>query len=115
MPSRHSQHAPYFSSRHGDPIEDFLDEYEELANSHGLTSREKVKTIIRYISRSLRDLWESLDSYSARDWTDFRLALKKIHKATPTPDCRASYSEERLLDFIQRTSKSYLCDERDVL
>ena len=34
-----SDKAPYFSGRVGNPIEDFLDDYEELANRCGLIGR----------------------------------------------------------------------------
>src|ERR1700733_244581 len=80
MPSRRSNCAPYFSGQVNDPIEDFLSEYEELANSCGLTDRQKVETIIRYMPLSLRDLWKSLDGYLAHDWTGFRSELEGIYE-----------------------------------
>jgi hypothetical protein len=81
MPSRRFHYAPYFSGRVSDPIEDFLDEYEELANSCGLTDRQKVETIIRYIHLTLRDLWKSIDGYIAHDWMNFRRELDDISKS----------------------------------
>jgi hypothetical protein len=112
MPSRRSHHAPYFSGRVRDPIEDFLSEYEELAHSCGLTDREKVETIIRYIPLHLRDLWKSLDGYSAHDWTDFRLALEEIYDSPSTP---SRHTEQKLLDFIRHSSRSRMSGEEDVL
>ena len=53
MPSRLSHLVPNFSGKSGEPIEDFLVKYEELADCCGLTDREKVKTVIRYIPPSL--------------------------------------------------------------
>jgi hypothetical protein len=79
MPPPRSHRAPYFSGRVGDLIEDFLNEYEELANSCGLTDCQKVETIIRYIPLTLQDLWKSLDGYLVHDWTDFRRVLKDIY------------------------------------
>jgi len=49
MPSACSQHAPSFTGDISEPIQDFLQEYEELANSCGLNDRQKVETIIQYI------------------------------------------------------------------
>lgn len=82
MLSRHSHHAPYFSGRVSDPIEDFLSEYEELADACGLTDYQKVQTIICYIPFSLRDLWKSLGGYLARNWLDLGLTLKEIYEST---------------------------------
>jgi hypothetical protein len=56
MPSARSKLAPYFSGEVHDPIEEFLQEYEELADSNGLTRRQKVETIIRYVNPSQRDI-----------------------------------------------------------
>jgi hypothetical protein len=67
MPSRRSPQAPHFSGKFGDPIEDFLVRYEELANCCGLTDREKVKIVIQYIPLSLHYFWMSLDGYKARN------------------------------------------------
>jgi hypothetical protein len=112
MPPRRSHHAPYFSGRVHDPIEDFLSEYEELAHSCDLTDRQKVETIIRYIPLHLRDLWKSLDGYSAHDWTDFRLALEEIYGSPSAP---SRHTEQKLLDFMRYSSKSCMNDEEDVL
>ena len=84
MPSRLSHLAPNFSGKPGDPIEDFLVKYEELANCCGLTDREKVKTVIWYIRPSLDYFWMSLDGYSACNWTVFRRELKEASYEVPS-------------------------------
>ena len=68
MPSLRSHHAPSFSGEGGESLEDFLHEYEELAYGHGLMERQTVDWVIRYIHRSQRDLWKSLDGFVASDW-----------------------------------------------
>ena len=112
MPPPRSHRAPYFSGRVGDPIEDFLSEYEELASSCGLTSRQKVEIIVRYIPLELRDLWKSLDGYLAGDWQDLRLTLEEIYEST---SALSRHSEQKLQDFIRHSSKSHMNDEGDVL
>ena len=52
MPLVWSKLAPYFSGKVHDPIKEFLQEYEELADSNGLTRQQKVETIIRYVNPS---------------------------------------------------------------
>ena len=67
MPAPRSNKAPFFGDQSGDTLEVFLREYENLASTHGLTAREKVEQIIRYVSPELCDLWQLLDGYSTRD------------------------------------------------
>ena len=38
-----SHHAPYFLGEGGESLDDFLCEYEELADGHGLTQRQKAE------------------------------------------------------------------------
>jgi hypothetical protein len=112
MPTCHSDHAPYFSGQVDDPIEDFLYEYEELANSCGLTERQKVEAIVRYIPYSFRDLWKSLDGYVSRDWTSFKLNLEEIYDGPSVP---SRHSEQKLLDFVRDSSRYRMNSEGDVL
>jgi hypothetical protein len=39
MPPPHSRHAPSFFGKGGESLDDFLCEYEELANGHGLSEQ----------------------------------------------------------------------------
>ena len=45
MLSARSRLVPHFSSDIDHPIEEFLQEYEELADIHGLTEAQKVTTV----------------------------------------------------------------------
>ena len=42
----------------------FLRRYQDLANTHRLTNKERVRTITRYVWSELRDLWQLLDGYN---------------------------------------------------
>jgi len=55
--------VPSFTGNISEPIEDFLQEYEELADSCGLRDMQKVETVIRYVDPSQHDLWRSLDGF----------------------------------------------------
>ena len=112
MPTARSHRAPYFSGRVGDSIEEFLDEYEELASSCGLSERQKVETVVRYIPKVLKDFWRSQDGYLARDWTDLRLTLEGIYDDT---SALSHHSEQKLMDFVKQSSKHRMNDEEDVL
>ena len=50
MPSKQSKLALHFTGEVEHLIEDFLDEYEELADKCGLTSPQKVETVIWYVN-----------------------------------------------------------------
>ncbi len=65
MPPPHSYEAPYYSGQVGNPIEDFLREYEELTDGCNLTEQQKVEKITHYICPELRYLWKSHNGYQA--------------------------------------------------
>jgi len=67
MPSKQSKLAPFYSGEVKHPIEDFLDEYEELADKCGLTSPQKVETVIWYIDCSQCHIWQALPGYIDRN------------------------------------------------
>jgi len=53
-----------------EPIKDFLQGYEELADSCGLTDMQKVEMVIQYVDPSQHDLWRSLDGFILQDWDE---------------------------------------------
>ena len=112
MPPPRSLRAPYFSGQVGDPIEDFLREYEEQASICALTNRQKVETVVRYIPTALRDLWKSLDGYITHDWADLRRSLEHIYA---NASARSRHSKQKLHDFIRYSSKQQMTEEEDVL
>jgi hypothetical protein len=112
MPTPRSKLAPYFTGDIEEPIGEFLQEYEELADSNGLTSRQKVETVVRYVNPTERDLWRSLPGYTRRDWDDLCDDLREEY-VDPTPQGR--YSKQKLQDFASRTARTLMADEQAVL
>ena len=112
MPSARDNKAPYFSGQVGDPLDEFLREYEELATTCTLNNQQKVETILRYIPSDLRDLWKILDGYATHDWTLFRQSLEKLYQGT---SARSKYSKRKLHDFVNYNSRSRMRSEDDVL
>jgi len=78
MPSPRSCEAPYFSGQ-DNHLEDFLQEYELITDSCGLTNEQKVERIVLYIHRSERDLWRTLEGYDSRDWAEFRRSVEDMY------------------------------------
>ena len=112
MPAARSHHAPYFSGEGGESLDDFLREYEELADGHGLTERQKVDWVIRYVARSQRDLWKSMEGFVVSDWSDLCDELRGTYLEAPLEH---RYSKRKLSDFVNRTSKVRISEEKDVL
>jgi|SRR6266851_4978385 len=112
MPLPRSHHAPSFTGKEGDFLDDFLCEYEKLANGHGLMEQQKVDWVIQYIDCSQCDLWKSLDSYMASDWVDLCNELQGMYLETPL---KQKYSKRKLSDFMNQTSKVRISEEKDIL
>jgi hypothetical protein len=74
-----STRAPTYLGLVDDSIEDFLREYEEFADSCGLTNRQKVETITHYMTLDLQEFWRSLNGYIATDWRDLREELLRLY------------------------------------
>jgi len=96
MPSAHSHKAPFFDGKNRDPIEVFLREYEDLANTYQLTNEEKVKMVLRYVSLELRDLWQLLDGFPTLDWAHF---MHKIEDIYADKNSLTRYSKKKLLNY----------------
>jgi len=56
MPAPGSRHAPEFDSRNPEELKEFLEEFKELAERHGLTTKEKTKMVVKYIDKETR-IW----------------------------------------------------------
>ncbi|KAH8977017.1 hypothetical protein EDB92DRAFT_1822827 [Lactarius akahatsu] len=112
MPSAHERKAPFFSGRVGDPLDEFLREYEELATTYALTPQQKVETVLRYIPHDLRDLWKILDGYTGHDWALFRQSLERIYEGT---SAQSRHSKQKLYDFAHYNSRTRMRDEEDII
>jgi len=112
MPSVRSKLAPHFSGKIEHPIEDFLEEYEELVDSCGLSNLQKVETIIRYMDRSQRHIWQSLPGYINRKWDDFRDDLCEEYI---TPSAENQFSRQKLAEFTNKYARRRMNDETDII
>ena len=111
MPPPCSVTAPFFSGRVGDSLDEFLVEYDELADDRQLSEQQKCETVLRYISPSHRDLWKSLDAYTDGDWSKLCHDLEGIYASTST---KGQYTRQKLYDFVQYSAKSPITEEDDV-
>ena len=112
MPTPPSAEAPYFDDQSNAPVTFFLREYDTIANSRGLSDRQKVETIVHYIARPMRDLWKTLEGYSTGDWETFKLALASRYPDTATA---RHYIPRILQDFVHISAKNRMQNEHDVM
>jgi hypothetical protein len=112
MPSARSSRAPHFSGGEDDLITEFLHEYEDLADGFGLTEKQKLNTILRYIPRTLQHFWMTRPSFQAGYWDDFRTDLEELY-----PDVTALFrhTKQALETFRELSAKSRIRDEAQVL
>ena len=109
MPAHRSRHAPYFSGKAHHSIKDFFREFEELAYDCGLTGRQKVEVIVRYVPSDLWDFWRSLAGFVTSDWTGLKRELLKIYDEPST-----RHTKEKLRALVRRSAKERMRDEEDV-
>ena len=102
---------PNFDETSGEPIMDFLADFDELADGHGLSDQQKVETILKYIPAHQKDLWKSLKGYATGNWTTFRRELEKLY---PDMDAASRYSRQALLDLVNLSARTRMRDEKDV-
>jgi len=100
------------SGRVDDSLDDFLEEYEELAKDGRLSEQQKCKTVLCYIAPTHRDLWKSLDEFHLSDWTGFCQALSRVYESTST---QGRYSQQKPSEFIKTAAKTHKTEEDDIL
>jgi len=54
IPTPGSRQAPDFDSRNPEELQEFLEEFKELAKRCRLTTREKAKVVVKYVDRETR-------------------------------------------------------------
>jgi hypothetical protein len=103
--------TPNFDGATGEPIIEFLTDYNEIADTHYLTDQQKVEYILKYIPPSQKDLWRSLKGYTTGDWTTFSKELEKLY---PDIDAATRYSKQALYKLVNMSARTRMRDEKDV-
>jgi hypothetical protein len=111
MPAARSQRAPRFSGQDDELLSEFLHEYEDLTDGNGLTEKQKVETITRYVPRTLRKLWVTLPGYRALKWRHFRAELEELYPDIAEQACTC----QELSQFVELSAESRIRKETDVL
>jgi hypothetical protein len=103
MPAANSTRAPSFSGKTKD-ILDFFDDFEQQAESCGLTAAEKCNVVTRYLDRKTQTLWKGTDRWKDGKWDNFKASVLEDY---PTPikliDSRFEIWNESLLSKGRET------------
>ena len=112
MPSVQSRLAPHFSGEVEYPVEDFLREYEELADECGLTDEQKVDMVIRYVKLSKCHIWTSLSGYINRNWDDMH---EELCEEYINPSTENQFSKQKLVNFADKYARRPMTSKTDVI
>ncbi|KAH9024397.1 hypothetical protein EDB84DRAFT_1273924 [Lactarius hengduanensis] len=112
MPAARSQRVPRFLGQDDEILEEFLQEYGDLADGNGLSERQKVETILRYVPRSLQKLWSTLPGYRSVRWRHFRAQLEELY---PDIAARTRCTCQGLTQFVELSARNRIREEKDVL
>ncbi|KAI0080207.1 hypothetical protein K474DRAFT_1590457, partial [Panus rudis PR-1116 ss-1] len=80
MPVRGSRKAPKTFKGQSSYVTEFLAEYEDLLSHYNVTNDgDKCKTLLRYCSRVVKEVVETLDSFISSDWDGLKTDLVTIY------------------------------------
>ena len=98
MPTRNHHSAPKFDSKPAS-LSPFLDEVEQLAESCGLTGKQKIEWAVRYAPNDERELWQMQDAVGSDDWKQFKTELFELY---PGSTGERKYSIANLQTLIEK-------------
>jgi len=93
--------------RNLEELKEFLKEFEELAERHRLTTKEKTKMVVKYVNKETKKFWKRLEGYG----DDYVMLKKKII---------GTYSKTLLEDkptvakLVKLVAKGSIEDEEDL-
>ena len=112
MPTPQSNDAPYFSGKHDESLTDFLHEFDNLTNNHGLTGTQKTEAVLCYVLVGTWKFWKTLNGYIQNDWTALHTKLEKLYQDTADSNC---YTRVDLQDFARISVQTRIWDEDDLV
>jgi len=91
-------------------LQEFLEEFEELAKRCRLTTREKAKVVVKYVNRETRKFWTRLEGY--RD--DYAKLKKKITGAYSKNFLEDELAMTELIKLVKKSAKGTIEDKEDL-
>jgi len=91
-------------------LQEFLEEFEELAKRCRLTTREKAKVVVKYVDRETRKFWTRLEGYG----DDYARLKKKIMGAYSKNFLEDELTMAELIKLVKKSAKGTIEDEEDL-
>lgn len=103
LPLPGGKQAPPKFTGDASQVEDFLDAYERLLTYYNITSpRDRCRSVLRYVSRRVREVIEALDTYQTSDWTGLKADIEELYDAELY---KTRYKKKDLVAYVNRTRK----------
>ena len=110
MPAPGSRRAPEFDSQNPEELKEFLEEFEELAERHGLTTKEKTKMVVKYVDKKTKKFWKRLEGYG----DDYVMLKRKIIGAYSKTFLEDKPTVAELVKLVKKSAKGSIEDEEDL-
>jgi len=110
MPAPRSRHAPEFDLQNPEELKKFLEEFEKLAERHGLMTKEKTKMVVKYVDKETKKFWKRLERY--RD--DYIMLKRKIIGAYSKTLLEDKLTVAELVKLVKKSVKGSIEDEKDL-
>jgi hypothetical protein len=99
MPPPTNSSAPHFTGR-DERLKDFFEDYEFYADQSCLDDTQKVSYVVRYVTRTVREEWQQLQSFTTpTTWDDFKKAVIELY---PNAEDPFKYSFRSLRSFVSK-------------
>jgi len=110
MPAPGSRCAPEFDLQNPEELKEFLEEFEELAERHGLITKEKTKMVVKYVDKETKKFWKRLEGFG----DDYMILKRKIIGAYSKTLLEDKPTVAELVKLIKKSAKGSIVDEEDL-
>jgi len=106
MPAPGSRYVPEFDSQNTEELKEFLEEFEELAERHGLTTKEKTKMVVKYVDKETKKFWKRLEGYG----DNYGKLKRKIMGAYSKTLLEDKPMVAKLVKLVKKSAKGSITD-----
>ena len=87
-----------------------MEEFEELAERHGLTTKKKTKMVVKYVDKETKKFWKRLEGFG----DDYMILKRKIMGAYSKTLLEDKPTVAELVKLIKKSAKGSIADEEDL-
>jgi len=91
-------------------LKEFLEKFEELAERHRLTMKEKTKMVVKYVNKETKKFWKRLEGYGD-DYAILKIKIMGAYLKTLLED---KLTVAELVKLVNKSAKGSINDEEDL-